>query len=87
MAELGIAVPEPAGATARQESVLWVAVDGRMVGMLSLDDAIRPEARPALEELAATGMRRIVLATGDRPSAAERVAHQDLRSRWMPCPC
>ena len=76
MAALNIAVPEPAGATARQESVLWVAVDGRVIGMLTLDDAIRPEARPALEELAAIGVRRIVLATGDRPAAAARVAQQ-----------
>ncbi|MEZ5842820.1 MAG: heavy metal translocating P-type ATPase [Hyphomicrobiaceae bacterium] len=57
-----------AGAT-----VVQVAVDGRVVGLVSVTDPIKDSAAPALGRLAARGVR-VVMATGDREETARFVA-------------
>ncbi|NHC47239.1 heavy metal translocating P-type ATPase [Motilibacter aurantiacus] len=56
------------------ETPLLLAVDGRLVGLVSLKDAVRPDAREALDRLRATGVRRVVMLTGDSPATAAAVA-------------
>jgi Cd2+/Zn2+-exporting ATPase len=55
-------------------SVLGVACGGRVIGVLGLEDAIRPEARSAVIELRDLGVERAVMVTGDRRDVAERIA-------------
>jgi Cu+-exporting ATPase len=52
---------------------VYVAVDGRGVGVILLADRIKPSTPEAIRALRAEGMR-IVLLTGDRRSVAEKVA-------------
>jgi heavy metal translocating P-type ATPase len=52
---------------------VFVAVDGEPAGVVLLDDRIRPEARQAIRAVRRGGIGRVVLATGDRPEAAEAV--------------
>src|SRR5882724_2607985 len=52
---------------------VYVAVDGRGVGMILLADRIKPSTPEAIRALRADGMR-IVLLTGDRRAVAEKVA-------------
>ena len=56
------------------ETPLLLAVDGRLVGLVSLRDTVRPESRQVLEALRADGVRRIVLLTGDHMETAAAVA-------------
>jgi Cu+-exporting ATPase len=56
-------------------SVVHLAVDGRLAGLLSVSDAIKATTREALATLKATGMR-VVMATGDGRATAEAVAGQ-----------
>ena len=49
---------------------VFVAIDGEPAGVLLLQDRIRPDARQTIRALRRGGIRRIVLATGDRPEAA-----------------
>jgi cation-transporting P-type ATPase C len=56
------------------ETPLLLAVDGALVGLISLRDEIRPEACSVLEELRAGGVRRLVMLTGDHPETARAVA-------------
>jgi manganese/zinc-transporting P-type ATPase C len=56
------------------ETPLLLAVDGELVGLVSLRDTIRPESRQVLDALRADGVRRIVLLTGDHPGTAAAVA-------------
>ncbi|MDT5224763.1 MAG: manganese-transporting P-type ATPase, partial [Mycobacterium sp.] len=49
------------------ETPLLLAVDGKLVGLISLRDEVRPEAAEVLTKLRATGVRRIVMLTGDHP--------------------
>ena len=52
---------------------VFVAVDGKPVGALLLEDRIRPDARQTIRALRRGGFTRIVLATGDRAEAADAV--------------
>ncbi|TAK27695.1 MAG: cation-translocating P-type ATPase [Chloroflexota bacterium] len=76
LGQMGLAAPEADDAEARHESTVWVVIDDQVVGLLGIDEAVRGEARTAIEELKAEGVRRLILATGDRAAAAERVARR-----------
>ena len=54
---------------------LYVAYAGRAIGLLGVADAIRPEARAVVGEMAAMGLRVLML-TGDNQRTADAVAAQ-----------
>jgi len=56
-------------------TVVHVAVDGRLAGLLAVSDQLRPESKGALQRLRDLGME-IVLLTGDSERAAQAVARQ-----------
>jgi manganese/zinc-transporting P-type ATPase C len=64
------------------ETPLLLAVDGTLVGLISLRDEVRPEAASVLKELRANGIRRIVMLTGDHPEIAEVVAAELGIDEW-----
>jgi P-type Cu+ transporter len=53
----------------------YVAIDERVVGVISLSDPIKASAEAAIRELRADGIH-IVVATGDRREVAQRVARE-----------
>ncbi len=59
---------------AEGKTVVAVRLDGQPIGLLTVQDTLRPEARDALQELQRLGIRRVELLTGDRPEAAAAVA-------------
>ena len=64
------------------ETPLLLAVDGKLVGLISLRDEMRPEARDLLAELRTDGVRRIVMLTGDHPDTAAAVADELGIDEW-----
>jgi Cu2+-exporting ATPase len=58
---------------ARGAAVLYLVHDDRVVGALTLEDAVRPEARDAVDALHRLGLR-VAMVTGDAHQVAERVA-------------
>lgn len=56
------------------ETPLLLAVDGVLVGLISLRDEVRLEAEPVLRRLRSAGVTRIVMLTGDHPQTARAVA-------------
>ncbi|OBI99750.1 manganese-exporting P-type ATPase CtpC [Mycobacterium sp. 1465703.0] len=64
------------------ETPLLLAVDGKLVGLISLRDEVRPEAADVLKKLRANGIRRIVMLTGDHPDIAEVVAGELGIDEW-----
>ncbi|MGV0070643.1 manganese-exporting P-type ATPase CtpC [Mycobacterium colombiense] len=64
------------------ETPLLLAVDGKLVGLISLRDEVRPEAAEVLNKLRANGIRRIVMLTGDHPDIAEVVAGELGIDEW-----
>ena len=55
---------------------LMVAVEsgGQLIGVIGLEDPIRPEARSLVSALRLSGVKRIALVTGDRDETARNVA-------------
>ncbi|MBL8984374.1 MAG: cadmium-translocating P-type ATPase [Gemmatimonadetes bacterium] len=51
-----------------------VAVDGAFAGTIEFAESIRPSAAPLLRRLAALGIRRTVLLSGDHPTNAAAIA-------------
>ncbi len=68
--ELGAAV---AGWQGRGAAVLYLVRKDEVVGALALEDEIRPEARQAVRDLRAEGIR-VMMITGDARPVAEAVA-------------
>ncbi len=77
--ELGIAADElkPKAETMRHDgnSVVFVAVDGRIAGLLGIADPVKSEAAQAVRDLRKEGLR-VVMLTGDSQTTAEAVARQ-----------
>lgn len=57
------------------DGVMWLAVDGRLGGLLAVADPIKATAKAALDELRADGLE-IVMLTGDHRTSAESVARR-----------
>lgn len=64
------------------ETPLLLAVDGALVGLISLRDEVRPDAAEVLNQLRDSGVRRIVMLTGDHPDIAEVVADELGIDEW-----
>lgn len=79
MGDLKIATQalDQAAATAQQNgaTAIFVAVDGRIAGIIAIADPIKPSAKPALAALRERGLR-IVMLTGDHLTTARAVAKQ-----------
>ena len=57
-------------------TVVYVAADGVFGGSIVVSDALKPTARMAMEELAAAGIQKTVMLTGDSEAAAAKVAKE-----------
>lgn len=57
-------------------TVLSVAVDGEMHGLIALADQPRPEAKEAVQALKAQGVEKVVMLTGDNARVAAAIANQ-----------
>ncbi|MBI3476330.1 MAG: cadmium-translocating P-type ATPase [Acidobacteria bacterium] len=56
------------------QSVVVIGDESRVVGMITLADAVRPASREALRRLRAEGIEHIVMLTGDNRPTAEAIA-------------
>ncbi len=56
------------------ESVSFVAVDGKVAGLIRYSDRLRPEVTEAIRQLKKLGVKKLVMATGDTEEAAKRIA-------------
>ena len=65
------------------ETPLLLAVDGALVGLISLRDELRPDAADVLAALRSSGVRRIVMLTGDHPETARAVADELGITEWQ----
>jgi len=69
------------------KTALYVAADGRMLGLIAVADRIRPNAQRAVAALHDLGIR-VLLLTGDSAATANAVAHtlgiDDVRAEVLP---
>ncbi|MBK7826528.1 heavy metal translocating P-type ATPase [Nannocystis sp.] len=65
----------PAAALQAPQTLVWLARDGALLGLLALADALRPEAAEAVATLRRAGLRVLML-TGDHRQVAIAIAAQ-----------
>jgi len=77
LGQQGITLPAAGDADDAESgsTAIHVAIDGRMVGVLSLSDEIKSSTPEAIRALREEGLR-VVMLTGDRREAAKKVAAQ-----------
>ena len=54
-------------------TVVYAAMDGKFAGMIAIADAVRPNAKLAVEKLTSMGIQ-VAMLTGDNRATAERIA-------------
>lgn len=78
---------EAEGLRAEAKTALYVAADGRLLGLIAVADRIRPTAKSAVSALHDLGIR-VLLLTGDSRVTAETVARtlsiDDVRAEVLP---
>jgi Cu+-exporting ATPase len=79
LAELGVGadrlVHEAQGLRSQGQTVVFVALDGRLAALVGIADPLKPSAAPALRDLKAAGLRLLML-TGDSQTTAAAIARQ-----------
>ena len=72
----------------QDHSVVYMAIDGKLEGLICIDDPVREEAKYVLEELKALGIENIIMLTGDSESgaksSAEALGITEYRSQVLP---
>src|SRR5947208_16504498 len=54
---------------------LWIAIDGRLAGIISVADTIKPTSITAIRQMHAEGLR-VVMLTGDNKLTANSIARE-----------
>jgi Cd2+/Zn2+-exporting ATPase len=57
-------------------TAIYAAIDGKIAGILSIADQIRPEASSAIQMLRQNGIKQVIMLTGDNRHTAELVGRQ-----------
>lgn len=70
MKEQGVSIPSGMS----DETLVYVALEGRLAGYLILRDEIKPEAASLIERLKNLGIKQLVMLTGDKKESAQKVA-------------
>jgi Cu2+-exporting ATPase len=81
LARRGVELPSRARELAkaaghRGASTVFVAREGRPIGLIAYADVARPEAGSVLGRLHAQGIRNLIMVTGDSPEVAEAIARE-----------
>ncbi len=85
---VGVTLPALDSKETETMSVVYVAVEDKVIGWIGFKDRIRSEAAAAINELKSIGVTRCAMVTGDRGSVAVSIASQlsidDIRSDCLP---
>jgi Cu+-exporting ATPase len=73
--ELGINTQALQYASFPGKTLIWMAVDGELQGILAISDTLKPGAAAAVKALKKLGLE-VVMLTGDQQEAAEAIAQQ-----------
>jgi heavy metal translocating P-type ATPase len=58
------------------DTAVYVAVDGKLAGVIGFEDTLRPESKRTVQTLLSLGIRNVMMVTGDHKLAARRIASQ-----------
>ena len=58
------------------KTVVWVAKDNNLLGVIAVADTLRPEAKNTIKRLKRLGVEHIIMLTGDNQQTAEYIARE-----------
>ena len=73
MNEKNISVPSSVTGLTTGTAV-YVAIDGTFSGTICVEDEVKPDTLPALQELKRSGIKKLVMLTGDKRATGEAIA-------------
>lgn len=78
----------PKAATNMNSTSTFVAIDGKLAGVVSFKDEIRPESKGMIDALRKIGLKHILMVTGDNFAAAKAIAAKlgitDIKAEALP---
>ena len=85
--EVASAIAQIETMSAKGDTVVVLAIDGRLAGLIGIADQIKPDARDAIQRMRTAGLEPMMV-TGDNAKTAQVVARQvgitDYRSEVLP---
>jgi P-type E1-E2 ATPase len=83
-----VSLPRTFKQTSIKQTAAYVAVDGKLAGVITFEDELRPESKATLAQLSKLGIKRILMLTGDHQAAAKTIAAKlgisDFRASALP---
>lgn len=73
MRDNGVDFPKTFKANAAKQTATFVAINGTLAGIISFTDEIRPESKSTIARLKQTGVKHILMITGDNKKTAQAV--------------
>jgi Cu2+-exporting ATPase len=74
--DISIAAADEAAAVREGRSILYLAREGKLAGLLIIDDPLREEAQEVIAMLRKLGIKRIYILSGDNNRTSERIARK-----------
>jgi heavy metal translocating P-type ATPase len=72
--EYEVEIPKAFKAKSIQDTAAFVAVDGKLAGVITFKDELRPDAKKTLGRIKKLGIKNFLMVTGDNKATAEAVA-------------
>lgn len=74
--EQGITLPKSLSQKSLKQTASFVAINGKLAGVITFKDELRPEAKAMLSRLKASGIKHTLMVTGDNAATAQTIAKQ-----------
>jgi heavy metal translocating P-type ATPase len=58
------------------QTAMYVAIGGELAGVITFEDAVRPESKSTLARIKKLGIKHLLMVTGDNQAAADNIAKQ-----------
>lgn len=71
-----VSLPKEIASKASTSTAVYLAVDGKFAGQISLSDKLRAESKSTIEQLRQSGISKFMMITGDNQAVANVVAKQ-----------
>jgi len=88
MADNSVSMPRNFKQTSVAQTAAYVAIDGKLAGVITFEDELRPESKTTLAQLTKLGVSRMLMITGDHTQAAKSIAAKlgikDFRAQALP---
>ncbi|HEU4914372.1 MAG TPA: heavy metal translocating P-type ATPase [Candidatus Saccharimonadales bacterium] len=76
LSESDVALPRTFNPNEVQSTAAFVAIDGKLAGVITFKDELRTETRQTLEDLQKLGVKHLLMVTGDNKTVAKGIAKQ-----------